>query len=123
MGGAGADVLRGGVGDDSMVGGAGPDRLRGDQGDDTLHGGSGDDTLKGCRGADEFWLSGGKDWILDYKAEEGDALRVDGFEGLTIEQRGSDVWLRGGELEQTTVVLGVSVEEIMNAQPELRVLI
>jgi Ca2+-binding RTX toxin-like protein len=51
-GGAGDDVLRGGMEDDLLLGGSGHDRLVGRKGDDLLLGGTGHDRLKGRRGDD-----------------------------------------------------------------------
>ena len=102
-GGAGFDVLYGGVGqdtidggssDDNLVGGAGPDTLFGSSGNDTLAGGagndylqgdSGDDILTGGDGADRFGFATGTvfdmddlgvDVITDFDAIEGDKIQL-----------------------------------------------
>ena len=83
-GGSGDDTLYGKVGNDTLYGGAGDDELRGNKGDDTLYGGSGDDTLSGGKGADIFVLNTDAtdaDTIIDFKARDGDKIRVDGFTG------------------------------------------
>jgi Ca2+-binding RTX toxin-like protein len=52
IGGAGADALLGRGGDDSIFGGAGRDRILGGPGNDLLHGGAGDDLILGGPGKD-----------------------------------------------------------------------
>lgn len=53
-GGLGADLLRGGAGDDLLEGGEGPDILRGFGGTNVMRGGDDNDTLVGAGGIDEF---------------------------------------------------------------------
>ena len=119
-GGVGVDSVRGGVGDDSLMGGSGADRLYGHQGDDSLNGGAGDDVLKGGPGADQFWLTAGFDRVVDYRADEGDRIRIEGAEDVRIEQRGSDLLLSAAMPSMEMVVEETSVEELLNAQPNLR---
>ncbi|MFN3452896.1 MAG: M10 family metallopeptidase C-terminal domain-containing protein, partial [Sphingorhabdus sp.] len=74
----GNDILSGMAGDDALDGGKGSDKLFGGAGDDTLNGGKGMDYLDGGEGADI--LSGGKgsdtfkfgddDMVLDFKSGE-----------------------------------------------------
>jgi hypothetical protein len=52
VGGAAADVLAGGAGDDGVSGGGGADAVSGGSGDDFIHGGGGADTLSGGTGID-----------------------------------------------------------------------
>lgn len=56
-GGDGSDAVEGGVGDDLLKGGEGADGVSGGRGDDVLRGGGGPDDLSGGRGDDE--LGGG----------------------------------------------------------------
>jgi 3',5'-cyclic AMP phosphodiesterase CpdA/Ca2+-binding RTX toxin-like protein len=80
VGTAGADVLAGGEGDDTISGLAGDDRLSGDTGDDVLYGGLGNDLLAG--GDDDDALDGGVgNDILAGGA--GDDL-LDGGDGIDI---------------------------------------
>jgi len=96
FGGQGADMVRGGLDGDALYGNMANDVVYGDDGNDTLFGGQGDDllyggfgadmlvgnlgndALYGGAGADLFVLAGtqGADRILDFKAAEGDRLRV-----------------------------------------------
>ena len=65
-GGAGADSLRGDVGNDSLLGGSGADSLYGQDGNDYLVGGSGADLLMGGAGNDTlFGGSGGDTFSFD----------------------------------------------------------
>ena len=120
LGGVGVDLVRGGIGADSLMGGSGADRLYGHQGDDSLNGGAGNDVLKGGPGADQFLLTAGCDRVVDYRADEGDRIRIDGAEDVRIEQRGADLLLSATVPSQEMVVEETSVEELLNAQPNLR---
>ncbi|MGR3458096.1 MAG: calcium-binding protein [Pseudooceanicola nanhaiensis] len=106
FGGAGGDVLYGGADDDILNGGsnggsnAAGDWLDGGDGDDFLFGGYnswGDaDTLTGGDGADRFYASheaGAAVWIMDYDADEGDILVLDGryFEAGTLSTTGNGI--------------------------------
>jgi serralysin len=62
-GGAGNDTLVGEYGDDVLNGGAGDDSLLGGAGDDSLVGGDGNDTLNGGGGADTALGGAGDDYI------------------------------------------------------------
>ena len=57
-GGVGADTLNGAAGADTLRGGAGADILNGGDGDDTLVGGAGNDTLSGGAGANRAVFTG-----------------------------------------------------------------
>jgi Ca2+-binding RTX toxin-like protein len=63
-GGAGADVLAGASGNDTISGGAGADTLSGDNGNDVLSGGAGADTLIGGFGIDRLTGGTGKDYFV-----------------------------------------------------------
>ncbi|HEY0835402.1 MAG TPA: cellulase family glycosylhydrolase [Azospirillum sp.] len=96
FGGQGGDAVRGGLGDDALYGNLAGDTLHGDDGADTLFGGQGDDVLYGGFGADAlfgnlgndalwggagadlFVLAGtsGADRVMDFRAAEGDRLRI-----------------------------------------------
>ena len=58
-----ANILSGGVGNDSLDGGLGNDSLSGGAGTDTLIGGGGDDTLDGGAGADSLVGGAGTDTV------------------------------------------------------------
>ncbi len=79
--------LWGMAGDDVLTGGAGQDQLRGGEGDDRLEGGAGDDELGGGAGADLFVFAPGhgQDRILDFRAEEGDRLLLQGWDAAAWE--------------------------------------
>lgn len=68
---AGHDVIEGGRGNDSLIGGDGNDGLYGMAGDDVLIGGKGNDSLIGGEGNDryEFASGDGLDEILDANAD------------------------------------------------------
>lgn len=75
----GNDVIRTGIGDDSLTGGrgqdtilagAGADSLWGGRGDDSLSGGAGSDFLQGNRGADRLFGDGGDDVMLGGKDDD-----------------------------------------------------
>ena len=76
-GGAGADRLFGGLGDDQLFGAAGQDTLsggegdddlRGDAGNDALLGGYGDDRLEGGAGSDSLFGGPGDDVLIGQEA-------------------------------------------------------
>ena len=72
QGGALADKLFGGNGDDTLAGQSDDDYLTGGNGNDKLFGDSGDDTLQGGFGSDYFNCSDGIDNIIDYSEREAD---------------------------------------------------
>lgn len=89
-GGAGADVLTGGLGNDTIEGGAGADTLIGGAGNDTISGGagadlidagSGNDTVNGGAGADIIIAGAGNDKI---NAGAGDDVIVLGTSNQAI---------------------------------------
>jgi Ca2+-binding RTX toxin-like protein len=90
----GADTVHGGAGNDTVYGGKDNDCVYGDAGDDRLSGDLGDDILFGGQGADRFAMisNGGRDWIGDFDAGEGDrillapgaAYTVTSYQGQTI---------------------------------------
>jgi Ca2+-binding RTX toxin-like protein len=69
VGGAGADKLKGGKGDDLLVGGPGDDDLKGEHGDDVLLGGTGADKLKGGKGDDVLDGGEGQDHLIDWSGK------------------------------------------------------
>ena len=84
---ADSDILFGDDGDDAMNGAAGNDLLVGGGGDDRIHGGDGNDLLIGGSGADTFSFSGfggtiGRDYVLDFAPDEGDALNFSFVDGI-----------------------------------------
>jgi len=67
-GGAAAETLAGGAGDDLLLAGPGGGRLEARAGEDILVAGPGDDTLEGGPGADIFVLGpGGRDVVADFE--------------------------------------------------------
>lgn len=62
-GGLGNDILWGGAGNDSMSGGDGHDFMGGNSGNDVMNGGAGDDTLLGQEGDDVLHGNDGADWV------------------------------------------------------------
>lgn len=88
FGGDGTDILSGGHhndylaagnGNDVLIGGGGADALFGSAGRDVLNGGAGNDVLVGGKNADQFVFARGfdADRIADFKALDGDMLRLD----------------------------------------------
>lgn len=73
------DYLVAGNGNDVLVGGSGADVMFGSAGNDILNGGAGNDVLLGGKNADQFVFARGFDGdrISDFKALEGDMLRLD----------------------------------------------
>ena len=81
----GSDILYGYAGNDYLYGGNGEDQLDGGSGNDWLYGGNGEDKLTGGSGADYFVFSlgGGEDKIMDFKASEGDIIKITPDNGIT----------------------------------------
>ena len=86
-----ADIMYGGLGDDSMHGGAGADRMYGDDatlpggGDDAMFGDDGDDVVNGQAGGDHLYggygdddLDGGTGGDTIYGGDGKDTLHADG---------------------------------------------
>lgn len=78
LGGLGADTLTGGNGNDSLLGGDGIDRLFGGADNDTLIGGAGTDILSGGTGADTFVFDspGSADQLTDFRTSQSDVLKI-----------------------------------------------
>lgn len=91
FGGAGADSLLSGPGDDTLDGGADGDFLFGDLGNDTLDGGAGDDMLVGGAGDDTY--------VLD---ATGDAVGEDFDAGIDLVQS-SITYTLGDNVENLTL--------------------
>ncbi|MFT3728883.1 MAG: calcium-binding protein [Terricaulis sp.] len=77
VGGGGDDVLIAAGGNDDLSGGAGRDNLNGGDGDDILHGGDDGDTLVSGRGADSLYGENGDDLLFS----DSGAVIVDGGDG------------------------------------------
>ncbi|HEX8580257.1 MAG TPA: calcium-binding protein, partial [Allosphingosinicella sp.] len=75
-GGAGADNLRGGAGNDLLNGGAGADQLYGGAGNDELNGGGGIDRLTGGQGNDLYLLDDPGDVVVESAGEGIDEVRT-----------------------------------------------
>lgn len=69
-GGEGDDALFGYAGNDTLVGGAGNDYLEGMDGNDSLVGGLGNDTLRGGKGVDRFEGGAGDDLFYSRNADK-----------------------------------------------------
>ena len=63
-GGAGAELVKAGGGNDSLWGEADGDTLNGNAGDDAIFGGTGADRLIGARGIDTVWGEDGDDTLV-----------------------------------------------------------
>ncbi|MDI3291219.1 hypothetical protein [Polyangium sp. 15x6] len=72
------DIIRAGVGNDSVYGEAGDDLLFGDEDDDALYGGLGNDYLVGGTGRDSLYGEAGNDWLV---VEPGIDIVADGGTG------------------------------------------
>ena len=101
----GNDTLIGGSGNDLLKGQGGSDVLFGGDGNDRLDGGQGDDTYEGGAGADRFIFKRqhGTDRITDFtQGEDVIDLRYLGvggikrFSNLDISQQGTDVLIGTG---------------------------
>lgn len=89
----GADVLKGGRGNDVLHGAAGADHLVGERGDDTLLGGSGDDLLSGWAGHDTLSGNGGNDQLF---GDAGQDVISGGLGNDTLGGGADDDLLRAG---------------------------
>jgi Ca2+-binding RTX toxin-like protein len=58
-----ADMIDGGIGDDSLLGGIGNDTLLGAQGNDVLTGGNGNDSMRGAAGDDTYVIIDNSDTV------------------------------------------------------------
>ena len=123
------DVIRGGLGNDTLVGAAGndvlnglagDDVLRGDDGDDHLTGGDGNDTLLGGAGSDIFVFTqgDGADSISDFAAGQDavdftDHALFNSFADVqaVMSQSGSDTLIDAGPEDRITFV-GVLVGDL-----------
>jgi len=115
-GGGGADTLFGGRGDDSLAGGADGDILVGDEqgafvggvpGADTLDGGAGADTLFGQAEADLLWGGAGDDVLL---GEDGDDAAQGGPGADTLFGGAGADTLDGGAGDDALVSFAVETE-------------
>ena len=118
-GGAHRDWLKGGKDDDILCGGNGADRLDGGDHSDKLNGGKGADILIGGSGADIFRLSKGNDIIKDFSIDDGDVLRTNRSNDLSIEQIGRDLLITDTTNGFSTTLIGVKLYKLMEHQPEL----
>ena len=90
VGASGSDTLTGGGGNDRLIGGFGSDVLKGGLGADGLVGGPGQDHLTGGAGADVFVFGADAvapgqptDTIADFRAAEGDKIRLVGIDAVS----------------------------------------
>ncbi|MFC3076524.1 CHRD domain-containing protein [Phenylobacterium terrae] len=111
VGGEGDDEADGGSGADSLAGGTGNDWLSGGSGNDTLDGGAGNDTYLGGSGADAFVAGTGADVIVNFRAGEGDEVRIAAGTQFTLSQGagGAVVDFGGGN---TLTLQGVSAASL-----------
>jgi hypothetical protein len=102
----GDDYVAGGNGADDLSGGAGRDRLVGGASRDVLSGGGDKDVLIGGAGSDTFHFDkgDGRDRITDFRDKK-DMIWIgkgaDGFEDLTIRERGDDTVVRFADVAFT----------------------
>jgi Ca2+-binding RTX toxin-like protein len=75
-GGNGNDELRGGIGNDRLLGGAGNDVLLGGTGDDVLDGGNGTDQMTGSNGDDTYTVDAAGDVVVELLGEGDDTVRT-----------------------------------------------
>ena len=109
-GGAGDDVLLGGVGDDTLTGGAGADQLLGGVGDDLLYVDAADTVVEGGSGVDTVRVQGAVGVVLDlaeaeveivYGGAGGDRLLSTGGVSVTMDGGAGDDILLGGSGDDT----------------------
>ncbi len=107
--GMGADTAYGGAGDDILIGGAGNDTLDGGLGDDVMQGGN---AANSGNLADTFVFSGGTNRVLDFNAEEGDAIEVDFLNYLdsTYDAQGALAWTFS---EEGAALVDVARDEVI----------
>lgn len=116
LAGQGNDLILAGKGNDVLMGGLGDDTLHGAMGDDIIEGNAGSDSLVGGAGADEFVFSGafGADTIADFKAAEGDSLRLEAGATYSVASTASGARIdvvNGGSI----LLMGVSSAEVTAA--------
>ena len=113
------DVLKGGIGNDSLYGGGNIDKLYGEEGDDLLDGGSGLDFLYGGPGADRFVLKSGNgsDRILDFNGIGGDKFALSGLNFGQLSFNNNQILFGSEVLASVTDNLGNSVTGF-NTHPE-----
>jgi hypothetical protein len=107
IGRGGNDQLHGGRGQDQLRGGPGDDLLFAGADNDVLRGGAGNDQLTGGRGADLFYVSGGLDRVLDFRASEGDRLALAAGLGFSLQQQADQLQLITAL--GTTALVGLSL--------------
>ncbi|GLH44084.1 hypothetical protein RS3R6_14380 [Pseudomonas atacamensis] len=119
---AGHDVIEGGRGNDSLTGGDGNDELYGMAGDDVLLGGKGNDSLIGGEGNDryEFASGDGIDEILDANADG--QLWINGAPIPALKRRAplSNIW--SAEDRSITLTLVENTLNIKYGQSDLVVI-
>jgi Ca2+-binding RTX toxin-like protein len=114
----GDDWLSGGDGEDLLYGWDGADRLDGGAGDDTLLGGLGADVMLGGAGADLFIVGlrnaalpestgAAADWLVDFRAAEGDRISLGLVAGLVGGAFGPGPLAWRGALAPRTLESGV----------------
>jgi hypothetical protein len=103
------DVIRGGLGADTLKGNAGDDLLCGDEGDDTLLGATGNDTLIGGQGSDVLKGEAGND-TLDGGTEDDTLIGGAGLDHLDGGP-GNDKLIGN---EDADVLLGDTGNDILN---------
>ena len=106
-GNAGADILIGGEGNDALNGDAGDDQLQGDAGNDVLNGGVGADRMAGNTGDDVFIVDNVLDLVVENADEGSDTVQssidytlTDNVENLVLTAN-SAMRGTGNELDNT----------------------
>lgn len=88
VGGAGADTVSAGAGADTLSDASGTNYLRGDEGDDSIVGGAGFDDINGNMGNDTCVSGGGDDWVVGGK--DNDSLTGSAGANLVYGNLGND---------------------------------
>lgn len=116
-GGAAAERLAGGAGDDAIRAAAGADLLAGRAGADTLRGGAGDDALRGGGGADDLAGAAGSDRLVGGPSDD---LLSGGAGADTLIGGAGDDRLAGGPGADAFVFAGSSgADRIVDFAPGL----
>ncbi|HCU70037.1 MAG TPA: hypothetical protein DGF30_12660 [Desulfomicrobium sp.] len=118
-GGTGAGLIRGGLGNDSLIGGGGADVIYGEQGLDTIAGGAGNDILFGDGGTLVYENDGTtlkRLFVMPGSNDGDDHLLGDAGIDLLVGGGGND-WLEGGGDKDLLIGDGVNIQYASGALP------
>ncbi|MFC7692288.1 calcium-binding protein [Paeniroseomonas aquatica] len=104
--GGGADTIIGGAGDDAISGGNGANNLQGGDGNDTILGGADNDSISGGSGNDNLWGGAGNDTILG--GDGNDSIVGGAGDDMLIGGAGSDVFAYGDGFGGNDTIVGFS---------------